>query len=122
MHKDYFGSTLDVGDIVMGATPRKNHYQDVSYSFAVVIGKTKKMVRLHKIGESLEAVKQFHTNPALLSENLVHRRNRRGGAVPPEGLIKTQLKPILKPDAIKQALETKVKQEPAIPLSSIFTI
>ena len=82
--KDYFGADVNIGDLVFGATPRKNYYQDTSYSVAVVIDRTAAMVRLHKLGEQQ---KDFHLNKEQVLEAVASRYGSRGGKVNPQSLI-----------------------------------
>lgn len=81
--RDYFGNEINVGDIVLGATARRNHFQDTSYSIAVVIGRTKGMLRLHKLGEQKHDLKLSKKE---ILERVESRYGRKGGRVLP-GLV-----------------------------------
>lgn len=51
LHQDYFGTPVNVGDIVLGAKARRHNFQDTTYCFSVVVAKTKGMIRLHQLGD-----------------------------------------------------------------------
>jgi hypothetical protein len=87
-HSDYFGSPVNIGDIVLGAMTKKNNYQDTRYSFSIVISKTKGMLRLHSLGDDVTVLSL--NKPAML-DKVAERGGRRGGAVLSCNVIKTQV-------------------------------
>ena len=83
-HLDYFGTPVSIGDLVLGAQGKRNNFQDTIYSFSVVIGLTKGMVRLHKLGENKDVLS--FTRGKILEE-VSHREHRRGGTLLASNLI-----------------------------------
>ena len=79
--KDHYGQELNIGDMVLGARGG-NRYQETRFVHAVVVGRTKQMVRLHQIsktGDKLTAL-----------DSLKHRGTKRGGKVFPSELIRLE--------------------------------
>ena len=87
-HCDYFGSLVNIGDIVLGAIARKNNYQDTRYAFSIVISKTKGMLRLHSLGDNVEVLS---LNKTEMLNRVSERQGKRGGAVNSINVIKTQV-------------------------------
>jgi hypothetical protein len=75
-HTDAFGKPIVLGDLLMGATGKKSHYHDTQFSFVVVIGLTKGMIRVHQLGQQPDCLNQSTRE---LLESIEHR-GRRGGA------------------------------------------
>jgi hypothetical protein len=87
-HCDYFGSLVNIGDIVLGAMAKQNNYQDTRYSFSIVISKTKGMLRLHSLGDDVTVLA---LNKTAMLDRVAERGGRRGGAVLSSNVIKTQV-------------------------------
>jgi hypothetical protein len=75
-HTDAFGKPIVIGDILMGARGKKSHYQDTQYSFVLVIGLTKGMLRVQQIGHHPDCL---NLSKQELLEG-IEQRGRRGGA------------------------------------------
>jgi hypothetical protein len=76
LHNDYFGTPINVGDIVLGAKGKRNDFQDTTYCFSVVVAKTKGMIRLHQLGDQ----KKCTTMPKdEILEQVKCRGGRKGG-------------------------------------------
>lgn len=83
-HKDYFGTEVNVGDIVLSARGAKSHYQDTEYAFCVIIKKTPKMIRVHKLGNHPA---DLCASKATLLTAVKERQGRQGGKVVPYNVI-----------------------------------
>ena len=75
-HTDAFGKPIVLGDLLMGARGKKSNYQDTQYSFVIVIGLTKGMLRVHQLGQQPDCLTM---SKAELLES-IEGRGKRGGA------------------------------------------
>lgn len=110
---DYFGQKVEVGDIVLGATPKRNHFQDTNYSISVVISRTKGMLRLHKLGDSSNLA---HMSKNQILDHVKQRGGRKGGRVLAEAVINLK-----KPTGITEQEFTQVNVPPISTAPSLFT-
>lgn len=78
--KDAFHRELKVGDLVLGAKGRPNHYIGTVYMHAVVIGRTRAMVRLHQIDS-------FNICKGNVLQSIEGRYGRGGGKINPAEVI-----------------------------------
>ncbi len=78
---DHYGQELNLGDMVLGAVGG-GRFRQTRFIHAVVVGRTKAMVRLHQISD--DGDRQY----AL--ETLKRRGTQRGGRVLPTELIRLQ--------------------------------
>ncbi len=79
--KDHYGQELNIGDMVLGAVGG-GAYRGTRFLHAVVVGRTKKMVRLHQISQT--------GDKQLALDSLKHRGTKRGGKVFPSELIRLE--------------------------------
>ena len=78
---DHYGQELQLGDMVLGAVGG-GRFRQTRFIHAVVVGRTKQMVRLHQVGSD--------GNKMVALDSLKHRGTKRGGRVLPEELIRLQ--------------------------------
>ena len=78
---DHYGQELNLGDMVLGAQGG-GRYKETRFLHAVVVGRTKKMIRLHQI--------HAKDNREQVLRRLKARGSKRGGKVFPEELIRLQ--------------------------------
>lgn len=74
--RDYFGVAIEVGDILLGANGKKHHWNDTEFNFSIVIGRTKGMLRVHKLGTNKE---ELNRNKDSILESISYRRGTVGG-------------------------------------------
>lgn len=84
-HTDYFGTPVNVGDLVLGAKAQRNQYQDTEYCFSVVVAKTKGMIRLHQLGKT-KATQSLSSFDILNS--VKERAGKKGGRMLASNVIK----------------------------------
>ena len=76
--KDHYGQELNIGDMVLGAVG--GAYRGTRFLHAVVVGRTKQMVRLHQISET--------GDKQVALDSLKQRGTKLGGKVFPSELIR----------------------------------
>lgn len=81
-HRDHFGKDINVGDILLGAKAG-GKYVDTSFTFVVVVSKTKKLIRVHQCNG---------TNPrtitaSIVREELKNRAGRPAGKAVPQAFL-----------------------------------
>lgn len=104
-HLDYWGASIEVGDIVLGATARKDHFRHNDFDVCLVTGKTSKMIRVHKLGSNKKEINLLNT--ALL-KRVEERFGRPVGASHPCNFIKLRETGLTEVE-IKDALDKGAK-------------
>jgi hypothetical protein len=79
--KDHYGQELNIGDMVLGAKGG-DRYRETKFIHAIVVGRTKQMVRLHQISET--------GDKQMALDSLKHRGTKLGGKVFPIELIRLE--------------------------------
>ena len=78
---DAFHRELNIGDLVLGAKGRPNHFIATVFTHAIVIGRTKAMVRLHQVNS------YGLTDTKEILQSIEGRYGRGGGKINPNEVI-----------------------------------
>ncbi len=102
---DYYGTKVNIGDIVLGAKPGGRFKQTV-FIHAIVIGRTAKMLEVHQIDSNAGVYE--------VTDGL-ERRGMKGGRLLSEEIIVVE-PGYLRETVINKALAKGVRQGPGFPL------
>ena len=100
-HKDFFGRSIDVGDIVLSAKAGGKFFE-TNYTFSVVVAATPKLLRVHQLSSCLECLTYSQDK---IKEELSKRYGRKAGKVNPSCLIKTDVNVGLTTPQMQEAID-----------------
>lgn len=86
VHRDYFGRTIEVGDVLLGAKPG-GKYVDTTFNYVIVVSKTKQLIRVHQYGGLSPDLSKLTTEE--VKRSLRNRNGRPAGKAVPHAFIKT---------------------------------
>lgn len=112
--KDYFGTEVNTGDVMMGA--RASHRGYTSYSFLLVSGRTPKMLRVMQLSAHNEASVSM---VASYSAQNRHTPKAHGAVVEPWNLVKVGVSGLSETDILKAIEDGKSPVNPVYPVTPL---